>query len=172
MYPKRINVENITIITDRIVEDELWVRRQVFYSHEEELCAHIRYAFPSLECSQLLLWILIKYFPNLVLWHSLNFFYNEGFFPSPLTLKRSRTNCLCCYCFVAMGSVKPKLFKMSLKWLIIYSFFFFFPLGQIESIWEGCSRGHNKDFEYLSKTQMCSDTNKTWKRLKAVTIKR
>lgn len=31
---------------------------------------------------------------------------------------------------------------------------------------------HNKDFEYLSKTQMCSDTNKTWKRLKAVAIKR
>lgn len=30
----------------------------------------------------------------------------------------------------------------------------------------------NKDFEYLSKTQMCLDTKKMWKRLKTVAIKR
>lgn len=30
---------------------------------------------------------------------------------------------------------------------------------------------HNKDFEYLSQTQMCLDTNKMGKRLKIVAIK-
>lgn len=31
---------------------------------------------------------------------------------------------------------------------------------------------HNKDFEYLSKTQMCLDNKKMWKRLKTVAFKR